>query len=80
MIGLKQRACLPWSLNAALPPLEHPDVPQFNYSLGMRIKQLLVVCSTVVVFLAAMALLGKVSLLACSAMGDTERKVRSVWC
>jgi len=46
----------------------------------MRIKQLLVVCSTVVVFLAAMALLGKVSLLACSAMGDTERKVRSVWC
>lgn len=60
---------------AGLPPLKHLDVPKFNYSFSMRVKQLLVVCSTVALFLAVMAASVKLVLLLMAGMGDLQGKV-----
>jgi len=60
---------------AALPMLEHPDIPKFDYSFSMRVMQLLVVCCAVVLFLGTIAAMTKLMILTCVAMGDLGCKV-----
>ncbi|KAF5838861.1 hypothetical protein DUNSADRAFT_2030 [Dunaliella salina] len=60
---------------AALPELEHTDVPKFDYSFSMRVMQLLVVSGTVVVFLGTMAAMVKCVCVCLAATGDLGCKV-----